>query len=213
MIVEGLVPDARRPGSTRVVVGGRPAWTVPADVVAELALVAGGPLTGAQMERLDRAADEEGAFRSGLRSLERRAHARQELQRKLERKGHTADAVASAIVRLERLGLLDDVAFAQQYVASRSARGRGPVRLRYDLRSLGIADDTIAHSVASIPTDHDDPLAQPRALAIKRAGQLGGLPRETRRRRLSAFLARRGFNGSDARAVIDHVLGGMQHDE
>lgn len=212
MIVEGLVPDARRPGSTRVVVGGRPAWTVPADVVAELALVAGGRLTGVQMERLDRAADEEGAFRSGLRSLERRAHARQELQRKLERKGHTADAVISAIGRLERLGLLDDAAFAQQYVASRSARGRGPVRLRHDLRSLGIADETIAHSVAAIPTDHGDPLAQPRALAIKRAGQLGGLPRETRRRRLSAFLARRGFSGSDARAVIDHVLGGMKHD-
>ncbi len=213
MIVEGLVPDARRPGSTRVVVEGRPAWTVPADVVADLALVAGGTLSGAQMERLDRAADEEGAFRSGLRSLERRAHARQELQRKLERKGHTADSVAAATARLERLGLLDDEAFALQYVTTRSSRGRGPVRLRHDLRSLGIADDTIVRSVAAIPTDDDDPLAQPRALAIKRASQLGGLPRETRRRRLSAYLARRGFSGGDARQVIDTVLAGMQHDE
>ncbi len=213
MIIEGLVPDARRPGSTRVVVGGRPAWTVPADVVTALTLVAGGTVTGAQMERLDLAADEEGAFRSGLRSLERRAHARQELQRKLERKGHTPEAVAAAIGRLERLGLLDDEAFALQYATTRSARGRGPVRLRHDLRSLGIADDTIARSVAAIPADEDDPLAQPRALAIKRAGQLGGLPRETRRRRLSAYLARRGFSGSDARKVIDTVLGGMQRDE
>ncbi|MEO5824732.1 MAG: regulatory protein RecX [Gemmatimonadales bacterium] len=213
MIIEGLVPDARRPGSTRVVVGGRPAWTVPAEVVTELALIAGASLTGAQMERLDRAADEEGAFRAGLRSLERRAHARQELQRKLERKGHTADSVAASTARLERLGLLDDEAFAYQYVATRSVRGRGPVRLRHDLRSLGIADETIARSVAAIPTDDDDPLAQPRALAVKRAGQLAGLPSETRRRRLSAYLARRGFSGSDARQVIDTVLAGMQHDE
>lgn len=211
MIIEGLVPDSRRPGSTRVVVGGRPAWTVPADVVAELALVPGGSLTGAQMERLDRAADEEGAFRAGLRSLERRAHARQELQRKLERKGHTAEAVGAATQRLERLGLIDDQAFALQYVASRFARGRGPARLRHDLRALGISDEMVSQSVATVPTDLDDPLAQPRALAVKRAGQLGGLPRETRRRRLSAFLARRGYSGSDAREVIDAVLGQAQH--
>ena len=66
MIVEGLVPDPRRPGSTRVLVGGRPAWTVPADVIASLGLVVGQALRSDAVERLDRAADEEGAFRAGF---------------------------------------------------------------------------------------------------------------------------------------------------
>ncbi len=44
MIIEALVPDPRRPGSTRVIVDGRPAWTVPADVVAALGLAPARPL-------------------------------------------------------------------------------------------------------------------------------------------------------------------------
>ncbi len=93
-----------------------------------------------QIERLDRAADEEGAFRAGLRSLERRAHgAAANWQRKLERKGHPAEAVGCGDRSASNsLGLIDDQAFARQYVAVRGARGRGPARLRHDLRALGI---------------------------------------------------------------------------
>ena len=72
MIVQGLVPDTRRPGSTRVLVGGRPAWTVPADVVTALGLLVGQLLSGEAISRLDAAAEEEGAVRSALRSLELR---------------------------------------------------------------------------------------------------------------------------------------------
>jgi len=97
MIVERLIPDAHRPGSTRIVVDGRPAWTVPADIVAGLHLAEGAPIRGDALECLDRAADEEAAFRAALRALERRAHGERELARKLERKGHTATAIAAAI--------------------------------------------------------------------------------------------------------------------
>jgi regulatory protein len=179
---------------------------VPADVVSRLGLAVGQLLKGEVVARLDRAADEEGAFRAGLRSLERRAHAAHELAGKLERKGHPSDAVAGAISRLEHLGLLDDSAFARLYVSARSARGRGPVRIRHDLQQLGIAPDLIATALRDIPANDADPLEQPRALARRRAPQLRNLPVDARRRRLLAFLARRGFTGSDVRALVEATV-------
>ncbi|MES2125277.1 MAG: regulatory protein RecX [Gemmatimonadota bacterium] len=206
MIIDGLVPDPRRPGSTRVLVGGRAVWTVPADVVAELGLEEGVALRGESVARLDAAAEEEGAVRSALRSLERRAHGTRELARKLERKGHSPTAVDSALQRLGRLQLLDDLAFARGYAAAKSARGRGPDRLRHDLAGMGVAVEIVQQVLGELRAGTDDPLAQPRALAAKRAAQLKGLSAEARRRRLAAFLARRGFHGSEVRGVMEAVL-------
>lgn len=206
MIIDGLVPDPRRPGSTRVLVGGRPAWTVPADIVLELGLQEGVAVAGDTVARLDAAAEEEGAVRSALRSLERRAHGAVELARKLELKGHSGNAVVSATARLSRLGLLDDLAFARAYVSARSGRGRGPERLRHDLAMLGVDRDTISRAVGELLEQVDDPLAQPLALARKRAAQLTGLSQEARRRRLAAYLARRGYRGAEVRGVLESVL-------
>jgi regulatory protein len=208
VIVEGLIPDVHRPGSTRVVVEGRPAWTVPADVIATLGLEVGQPLKPDAVERLDRAADEEGAFRSALRALERRAHGERELARKLERKGHDAEPIVAAVARLRQLGLLDDLAFARAYVTGRSERGRGPVRLRHDLVSLGVSREVVEQVLAELRAGVDDPLDQPRALLAKRARQIAALPIEARRRRLVAFLGRRGYRGSDARSLIEEALRG-----
>lgn len=206
MIVEGLVPDPRRPGSTRVLVNGRPAWTVPADVITALALVVGTPLRGEVVERLDRAADEEGAFRAALRALERRAHGERELGIKLERKGHTREAIALAVERLRALGLLDDAAFARAYIASKSERGRGPIRLRHDLAMLGVRREITEQALAELAAGADDPLEQPRALVAKRLRQLASLPPDARRRRLLAYLGRRGYRGSEARALVEEAL-------
>lgn len=189
-----------------MLVGGRPAWTVPADVVAALNLREGEPLSGEAVARLDSAAEEEGAVRSALRSLERRAHGTTELARKLERKGHSAVAVTAAVARLGRLGLLDDLAFARAYVAARGARGRGPERLRRDLAMLGVDPNVSQQVLAESRAGVDDPLAQPLLLARKRAAQLKHLPNDTRRRRLAAYLARRGFHGSEVRGVMESVL-------
>lgn len=205
MIIEGLVPDPRRSASIRVLVGGRPVWTVPADVVEALGLVAGRPLPAGAQERLDRAADEEGAFRSALRALERRAHGERELGLKLERKGHTPEAVEAALQRLVALGLIDDVVFVRQYVQARAAKGRGPVRLRHDLAMLGIARGVIDQALSELAVSGDDSLARARALVERRLKSLAGLPREARRRRLTAFLARRGYR-AEAREILEQLV-------
>lgn len=206
MIIEALLPDPRRPGSTRIVVAGRPAWTVPADAVATLGLLVGQAIRGDLTEQLDQAADEEGAFRAGLRALERRAHAERELANKLQRRGHPPRAIAAAIARLRQLELLDDGVFARQFIAARTERGRGPIRLRRDLALLGVTREIIDPLLVALAQDTDDPLARARELIARRARSMASIALDVRRRRLVAFLARRGYRGDDAMRLVDEVL-------
>jgi regulatory protein len=192
-----------------VSVAGKPAWTVPAGVIVELALAPGSVVDHVAVDRLDRAADEEGAIRAALRMLERRAHSRLELGRKLRGKGHGASAVDAALGRLDRLGLIDDAAFAEAYVTARAGRGRGAARLRRDLAALGVAEPVIARAIATLAeSGSPDPWRRTLEQATRRAQAMRGLPRQVRQRRLGAFLARRGFTGTAAQAAIHRLIGG-----
>jgi regulatory protein len=203
--VTALEPDPRRPGSIRVIVDGRAFATIDASAASRLA--AGGAIDGADADQLARAADAEAAYRTVLRALERRPHARADLGRRLLRRGLAAEAVDAALTRAEAAGLLDDAAFARHYVATRSERGRGPARLVRDLTLMGVARVHVDQAIAEQWPSGVDRSALPAALAAKRAAQLGGLPRPVKRRRLLAFLARRGFTG---RAALDAVAGALR---
>jgi regulatory protein len=204
MIVTALEPDTRRPGSVRVLVDGRAFATV--DLTAASGLGAGQPIEAEAAERLARAADAEAAYRTVLRALARRPHARSDLGRRLLRRGLAADAVEDALARAERVGLLDDATFTRHYVATRAERGRGPARLVRDLVSMGVARGIVDRAIAEHWPADTDRRGLPAALAAKRAAQLGNLAPPVKRRRLLAFLARRGFTGSEAREAVAGAL-------
>ncbi len=203
-VVTGVEPDPRHPGAVRVFVAGKLHWTIHRSAAAEIA--PGRPLGAPQVEALGRAADEEAAYRTVLRALHRRAHARADLARRMVRRGHAPAAVEAALRRAEQHGFLDDAAFAAHYVQTRSERGRGPARLTRDLLALGVARPVIDRAVAERWPPEADRAAIPAGLAARRAAQLGDLPRPVKRRRLLAFLARRGFVGSEAIEAIRQAL-------
>ncbi|MFL5521453.1 MAG: regulatory protein RecX [Gemmatimonadales bacterium] len=203
--ITALEPDPRRPGAVRVSAQDV-AWTIAAADVAASGARVGVTVDDALREALERAADAEAAFRTAIRSIEQRSHARTDLGRKLVRKGHARPAVDVALERCAALGLLDDAAFARHFVETRAARGRGPARLRRDLYAMGVAGSHVDAALADLQADGDQTGEQALALATKRAGQLSGVPREARKRRLLAFLARRGYTGEAARSAVDRVL-------
>ncbi|HET7600300.1 MAG TPA: regulatory protein RecX, partial [Gemmatimonadales bacterium] len=147
------------------------------------------------------------AYRTVLRALERRAHARADLARRLLRRGHPADAVHAALDRVAGLGLLDDVRFAAHYVQTRAVRGRGPARILRDLLALGVERSVIDRALADEWPPEADRTALPFALAAQRSRQLGDLPRPVKRRRLLAYLSRRGYGGHDALEAVRRALG------
>jgi regulatory protein len=204
--ITAIEHDPRRPGTVRLELDGTRFGVVPAELVVAEGLSAGQTIAPDVHERISAAADVEAAFRTGLRILELRSFARADLGRRLQRKGHPRAAIEVALARLVTLGLLNDEAYARNYVQIRAARGRGPSRLVRDLLALGVQRSLIDRAVAEEWPEGSDRTSMPQALASKRAAQLGTLPRQTKRRRLLAYLARRGFSGRDVSALVESVL-------
>jgi regulatory protein len=206
-VLTALEPDLRRPGTLRVEVDGVRFGTVPQELARAAGLAVGRTVDAELQQRLTEAADAEGAFRTLLRALERRSFACVDLGRRLVRKGHPRQAVEAAVERARELGLLDDVAFAQSYVQTRAARGRGPARLARDLMAMGVERPLIDRALAAEWPEGSDRSEVPHALATKRAAQLRDLPRPVKRRRVLAYLARRGFAGRDITEMVARVVG------
>jgi regulatory protein len=205
-VVGAVVPDARRPECVKLLVEGGTFLTVPRQVVEREGVVPGVRLEPALLERLCRAADAEAAYRTGLRFLEHRPFGARDLCRRLVLKGHPPEAAEAARARLEGMGLLDDARFALGYVQTRSARGRGPLRLRRDLAAMGVERRVVDAALLEAfgPEGSDAP--RPDGLARRRLSQLKGLPRPVQRRRLLAFLARRGFAGAEVTRMVADLM-------
>lgn len=206
MILTGLAPDPRRPDYRLVEVDRGRFASLPTAELAMLGLAVGEEIPPRVYERLQELADREAAQGAALRALNRRAHARLDLRRRLLQKQHPAAAVDAVLERLHATGLIDDTRFAFDYAAAKARRGRGPARLIRDLQAQGVerrvAEDAVRRSLAA---EGVDPEAKVRALVEKRAKQLAGLPPMVRKRRLVAFLVRRGFQNSEIRTVVEEL--------
>jgi regulatory protein len=204
--ITALVPEPRGPGSVRIEVNGERFASVSPEVVRVHGLQVGRELDEALRARLEAEADVEAAYRTALRSIERRSFARADLGRRLLRKGHAPAAVEAALDRAAGHGLLDDVVFAANYVETRAARGRGPLRLSRDLRAMGVERAIVDKAVAAQARESEGDGAVPLSLASKRVAQLHDLPRHVKRRRVLAYLARRGFSGREVSEMVGELL-------
>lgn len=140
-----------------------------------------------------------------MRALTRRGISRRELERTLRERDLDDSVIDYELDRLERVGLIDDIALAQNLVGTLQERkGLGRQGIAAELTRRLLAPAAIEYALELV--DSGDELARAREIAEKRARQLGGLDREVAVRRLSAFLARRGFGGSTVRAAVDHAL-------
>lgn len=111
------------------------------------------------------------------------------------------------IERYERLGYLDDARLAEQLVHSHGERrGRGSGAVLAELSRRGV-DAAIARQAVG-ELDPEIELENATAVAERRARQLRGLDRQVAERRLSAFLARRGYPGEVVREAVTAALSG-----
>ncbi|MBX3194985.1 MAG: regulatory protein RecX [Schumannella sp.] len=152
-----------------------------------------------------------------MNALTRRGLSRRELERVLSSRELADDVIAHEIERLERVGLIDDIALAQNLVGILQERkGLGRSGIAAELTRRLLAPAAIEYALELV--DSSDELARAHELAAKRVASLASCDRETAERRLSAYLARRGYPGSTVRAAVAHALGpraavGMRHAE
>jgi regulatory protein len=187
--------------------------SLPEEQVQALELVPDGEVDNERLQRLTYLSDVESSYRVAVRMLAARPRAVNEVLRRLRERGHNPSAAAEAVGRLEAKGVLDDEEFARHFARVRSARGHGPSRLLTDLLTRGVERRLAERAIEEVlDAEGVDPNVQARALAEKRAGQLGKLPTEVKRRRLLAYLDRRGFRGGDVLEIVTELVRGDADD-
>ncbi|MBI2071845.1 MAG: regulatory protein RecX [Gemmatimonadetes bacterium] len=213
MLITALTPDPRQPGYLVVEVDRARYASLPLEVVHQLELVPGLEIPSELAERLKRAADVESAYQVAARLLAMRPRSVYEVLARLRERGHNPSAAATAVGRLETAGVLDDAAYARHFARVRAPRGHGPARLLHDLLAKGVDRRVAERAIAEVlDADGVDAPAQARALAARRMGQLRDVPPRQRRRRLLAYLARRGFRGRDVQEMVTEVLNSVAVD-
>jgi regulatory protein len=133
--------------------------------------------------------------------LVRREHSRKELRRKLEARGVADDEAEAAIERMVEGGWQDDRRFAISLARMRASSGYGPLRIRAELCTHGMAAEVIEAAFADLAESADDDwLASARRLVARRVG-VGQAVDLVQRRKAAELLFRRGFGGDTVRAA------------
>jgi regulatory protein len=151
-------------------------------------------------------ADPESAARTILlNQLTGRARTRAELATKLRDRDVPDDIAARLLDRFEEVGLVDDAAFARDWVEQRqSGRGLAKRALAQELRRKGI-DDEVAHEALD-EIEPDDEVEVARALVRAKLRSVRTLDRDKAVRRLVGMLARKGHSSGVAFRVVKEEL-------
>jgi regulatory protein len=202
--VTALLPAPRRPGRFDVYLDGEPAATVSLEVVERLELATGEILNESRRAALDREARALRTYDRALNILALRARSVAELRRALTRKGEPAEQVEAALARLLQAGFLDDASFARQFARSRVAgAGFSRRRLQAELARRGVARDVADAAIeVAFGDEHVNEEATLERVARKKLATLGRFDVPTQRRRLYAYLARRGYESDDIGRVV-----------
>jgi len=131
----------------------------------------------------------EKAYQQAMLFLSYRARSESEIRKNLEKHEIPQTVIEETVERLRQARLVDDGQFAQAWVANRSEfRPRSRRALAVELKQKGLAEADITSATEAVD---EESLAY--AAAQKRVRRLDGLEWPEFRKKLSEFLARRGF--------------------
>jgi regulatory protein len=203
--VTALRPTKRGPDRIAVDLDGSFAFALPATLVADERIDVGDTLDSDRVSALLAAEQASRATEAALVFLSYRPRSEKEVRDRLRRGGFEQDAIEHAIARLHEWRYLDDADFARRWVENRSThRPRGRRLLQQELRHKGIAGDTARDAIDDADLDE---IGAAEALARRRLPAYAGDEPAAIRRRLGAYLARRGYGYDVIRIALDRALG------
>jgi len=147
------------------------------------------------------------AHNVSMHALARKGISSAEMTDLLRNRDLEASDVANEVTRLEQVGLLNDSELAATLVMQlRERKGLGRSAITSELRRRKLDPVAIDNALEEAYESGDDELTRARAIAVKRAPQLRSLDPETARRRLGAFLMRKGYSGSVVASAVASAL-------
>lgn len=199
--VTKLIVNTRRPGVVDVHLDGAVGLRLLKSIAVTLNI--GQKLSAEEIEELKVRNLEEKHYQQAMRLLSRRPRSEEEIRQRLKDKSASEEIMDRVTKRLRNANHLDDLAFAQAWVENRNEfRPRSAWAIRAELKKKGVANATIDQALK----DFDDEAAVFRAAAVG-ARKYRNLDEELFRKRLSGYLARRGFSYHLIIPAVDYEWG------
>ena len=143
----------------------------------------------------------ERAFQQAMLFLSYRARSESEIRKNLRKHEIPEEVIEQTLERLRQDGLANDDQFAQAWVENRNTfRPRSRRMMAMELKQKGLADEAIQSAVQNV-----DDEASAYEAAQKRAARFKGLEWNDFRKKLSEFLARRGYSYSVIAPVVTRI--------
>jgi len=141
------------------------------------------------------------AIDRALRYLSCRPRSESEVMARLARYGYEDDVIARTLDRLRGSGLIGDASFAAFWKENRASFSPRSSRLvAQELRQRGVSSEIIAEAVATLDNE-----AEAYRAGNKKAHSMETADYYGFRRKLGAFLHRRGFDYEVIRLVVDRL--------
>ena len=202
-----LEVQKRNPNRVNIHLDGEFAFGLARIVAAWLKV--GQELSEEKIEQLQAEDARERAFQQAMLFLSYRARSESEIRQNLRKHEIPDPVIEQTLERLRQGGLANDNQFAQAWVENRSTfRPRSRRMMAMELRQKGLNDEAVSSAVANVD---DEALAY--EAAQKRAARYKGLEWNEFRKKLSDFLARRGFSYSVIAPVVTRMWNEAHKDE
>jgi regulatory protein len=200
--ITGLRFQQQTADRVNVYLDGHFAFGLPALEAAHLRV--GQYLSDAELSRLQAADQTQKTYDRAVRFLSYRPRSTAEVRRHLADAEADETTIEAVLDKLAAQGYLNDAEFARYWVENREQfRPKGPRALRQELRQHGLAGEAIEAALAEVnPAEGAYAVARQRAMRI---ADLAITEPAVFRRKLSDFLARRGFDYEIIRDVIGRL--------
>lgn len=205
--ITALLAQKRNPNRVNIYLDGEYAFSLALIVAAWLKV--GDELDEEKLNRLQAEDARERAIQQAMLFLSYRSRSESEIRQNLRKHEIPEEIIEQTLQRLRQDGLANDNQFAQAWVENRTTfRPRSRRMMAMELRQKGLNDEAVASALEAVD---DENLAY--EAAQKKVGRLKDMEWLDFRRKLSEFLARRGFSYSVITSVVTRIWNEIHRDE
>jgi regulatory protein len=201
--ISAIEAQDRKANRRSIFINGKFALGVDETVVADLGLHVGQEISEEELQEIVRAELVAKARQKALRLLEHRPRSRAELARRLRGAGFAEDVIEETLKRLEVMGLINDTQFSEAWVKHRLAgNGMGKARIKWELRQKGVPTDLADKALSAMDADVEYKSA---VGAARRRWEKDRSDERTKRRRLTSYLRRQGFEWEVVSRILNEL--------
>jgi len=214
MVITRVERQKKNPSRVSIHIDNQYTIGVHKEVLLQLGLRVGDQISEKTIDKLKKQEELHAARQSAVRLLSHRARSERELRDRLKKKGFKAEGIAKVISSLTRSGLIDDLDFARAFVHDKLLRKPlGKSMLANQLRQKGIGKEVIEQVLSEVYQEGKEDeyaveLARNRFQRFKSAFEK--LDPMKQKKKLSDYLAHRGFEWEAVAKAVNNVLGNAE---